>query len=87
MKFFNIFDQYQDYDDFIDNHIFKITGYNNILQVIKSIITCISDNYKMKDNENLLIVLDNYDDHLVGEIKLSQDYIEDLYKIIKIVKI
>lgn len=82
MKFFNIFDQYQDYDDFIDNHIFKITGYNNILQVIKSIITCISDNYKMKDNENLLIVLDNYDDHLVGEIKLSQDYIEDLYKII-----
>ena len=82
MKFFNIFDKYKDYEDFIDNNIFKISGYNNILQVIKSIITCISDNFKAKEYDHMYIILDNYDDHLVGETKLSQDYIEDLYKII-----
>ena len=77
---FNLFNDFEEYNKFINEHIFKISGYNNILSVISSIITNIKDNIKDK---KITIILDNYDDNLVGDTKLTQKYIEDLYKIIK----
>ena len=73
---FNLFNNFEEYNKFINEHIFKISGYNNILSVISSIITNIKDNLKDK---KITIILDNYDDNLVGDTKLTQKYIEDLY--------
>lgn len=75
--FFNLFNDFEEYNNFIEQHIFKISGYDNILNVISSIITIFKDNL---NDKKITIILDNYDDNLVGDTKLSKTYIEDLYK-------
>ena len=32
---------------------------------------------------NINIIIDNYDDHLVGELKLNSDYIDSIFELIK----
>ena len=83
-RFFDIFDTYEEYKNFINKHIFKIKGYDDILEVILNYIKTIEKNYTKK---NIYICLDNYDDYLVGNTKLSDDYIEKIYKTIKNSKI
>jgi len=83
-KFLCLFDNYSEYDEFINKKIFGIKGYDNILKVITEIIEAISeynDNSTVFETTN--IILDNYDDYLVGNTKLSIDYVDNLYKIIK----
>ena len=77
--FCNIFYDYKKYSDFINNNIFGIKGYDDILQVIHEIILKIVS--KLKD-EYINIVLDNYDDYYVGKTKLSKNYIEESFKAI-----
>ena len=80
-RLFNWFDDFKTYESFINKEIFNITGYDDILNVIKLIVTSLCD--KMKDNDSIkYIVLDNYDDVYVGISKLIINYIEDLYGII-----
>ena len=78
--FCNIFNDYKKYSDFINNNIFEIKGYDDILNVIHEIILKIVS--KLKD-EYINIVLDNYDDYYVGKTKLSKNYIEESFKAIK----
>ena len=78
--FCNIFIDYKEYSDFINNNIFEIKGYNDILHVIHEIILKMV--HKLKD-EYINIVLDNYDDYYVGKTKLSKNYIEESFKAIK----
>ena len=82
-KFFNIFNNYIEYKEFINNYIFNVRGYDNILELIKSYIILIKDNYITKYDSYVYICLDNYDDYLVGNIKLCSKFIEDIYRIIK----
>ena len=76
----NLFDNYSEYNNFINKNIFDIKGYDDILNIINIITIKIRD---YLNNSNINIILDNYDDHLVGNLKLSKNYIEDLYKIIQ----
>ena len=77
---FNLFDNYSEYNNFIKKNIFDVKGYDDILNIINIITIKIRD---YLNNSNINIILDNYDDHLVGILKLSKNYIEDLYKIIQ----
>ena len=77
---FNIFNNYSEYNNFTDNHILEIKGYDDILNVLTSVIKKIKENLGTK---NVIVILDNYDDNLVGGTKLSKKYIEELYKIIQ----
>ena len=83
-KFFCLFDNFSEYNEFINKKIFGIKGYDNMLKVITEIIEAINE---YNDNNTVLgttnIILDNYDDYLVGNSKLSVDYVDNLYKIIK----
>ena len=77
-RLFNWFNDYKTYESFINNEIYDITGYDNILNVIKLLIDYLCN--KSKENDPIkYIVLDNYDDFYVGSLKLSISYIEDLY--------
>ena len=77
-RLFALFNDYEEYKSFINDKVFKITGYDNILDVIKSLIISLYE--LIKENEfNGIIVLDNYDDFLVDSLKLTDNYIEDLY--------
>ena len=77
--FCNIFYNYKEYSNFINNNIFEIKGCDDILHVIHEIILKIVSKLK---NEYINIVLDNYDDYYVGKTKLSQNYIEESFKAI-----
>jgi len=77
--FCNIFYDYKEYSDFINNNIFEIKGFDDILHVIYEIILKIVSNLKDK---YINIVLDNYDDYYVGKTKLSKNYIEKSFKAI-----
>ena len=80
----NLFNNFEEYKNFINKYIFEIKGYNDILIVIKEIVSKIKDNLKEKDFN---IVLDNYDDYYVGKTKISNKYIEELFDIIQESKI
>ena len=78
--FFNLFDNYSEYNNFIKKNIFELRDYDDILNVIISIINKIKSKLK---NKNVTAIIDNYDDSLVDNTKLSKKYIEELYKIIQ----
>ena len=78
LRLFNWFNDYKTYESFINNEIYNITGYDNILNVIKLLINCICKISKENDSIKY-IVLDNYNDFYVGSLKLSISYLEDLY--------
>ena len=83
-KFFGLFSNFSEYNEFINKKIFDIKGYDNILKVITEIIEAINeynDNNTVYGTTN--IILDNYDDYLVGNSKLSIDYVDNLYTIIR----
>ena len=83
-RFFTFFSDYNEYEDFINKKIFDVKGYENILAVIKTFIILINEYIiNNKKNKSIYIVLDNYDENLVGTTKLSKDYIDEIYKIIK----
>ena len=77
-KLFNWFNDYKAYESFINKEIFNITGYDNLLQIIKLIIISLCSISKENDSVKY-IILDNYNDFYVGTLKLSVSYIEDLY--------
>ena len=77
-RFMNLFMDYEKYHTFINKNIFDLQGYNNILSIIKNIIIKIKNELK-----KIIVIIDNYDDCLVGEKKLSSDYLDKLYEIIK----
>ena len=76
-RFFNLFGNYKEYKNYINNNILSLTGYDDILSIIKDIITVMAGNL-----EDVYIIIDNYDDHFAGNTKLSSDYIDNLYNII-----
>ena len=80
-RLFIWFEDYETYESFINQKIFNITGYNNILDVIKLIVSSLCDISNENDSIKY-IVIDNYDDFYVGSLKLITNYIEDLYRII-----
>jgi len=77
-RFMNLFSDYQKYNAFINKNILELQGYNNILSIIENTIIKIANELK-----NIIIIIDNYDDYLVGEKKLSSDYLDKLYEIVK----
>ena len=78
IKFMNLFLYYKDYNEFIKENILALQGYNNILLIIENMIPILA-----KKLEKVNIIIDNYDDYLVGDKKLSNDYLDKLYSIIK----
>jgi len=77
-KLFNLFDDFKTYETFINEEIFNIRGYDNILNVVKLLINSVCD--YTKENDCLkYIILDNYDDFLVDALKLEYNYIDYLY--------
>ena len=78
LRFINLFRDYTKYYKFITNNILPIQGYDDILSIIEKIIILISEKLK-----GINIIIDNYDDNLVGEKKLSSDYIDNIYSKIK----
>ena len=78
IKFMNLFRYYKDYNEFIKENILKLQGYNNILSIIEDMIPILA-----KKLEKVNIIIDNYDDYLVGDKKLTDDYLDKLYSIIK----
>ena len=88
-QFFNIFEDYQEYQKFINEYIFNIVGYGDALKNITDLISSLIK-YKQKYNidKYYYIYLDNYDDNLVkNDNKLSDKYIENINSIIKDKKI
>ena len=77
-RFMNLFKNYEKYNTFITENILKLQGYSNILSIIEDIIKKIINEFT-----NLIVIIDNYDDYLVGEKKLSSDYLDKLYEIIR----
>ena len=77
--FCNLFYNFEAYSDFINKYIFDIKGYNDILNVLKKFVLEIKNNLKDK---NINIILDNYEDNLVGTTNISKKYIEDIFTII-----
>ena len=77
-KFINLFRDYNDYHKFVVENIIKLQGYENILSILEEMILIVS-----KKLENIIIIIDNYDDYLVGEKKLSSIYLDKIYNIIK----
>ncbi len=59
-------------------NILALQGYQNIFQIIQEIIFIIANKMEKAD-----IIIDNYDDHLVSDTKLSSIYIDKFYSIIK----
>ena len=84
IKFMNLFRSYKTYSDFIKVNIleFPLQGYNNILSLIEDMMPILA-----KKPEKVIVIIDNYDDYLVGDKKLSDDYLDRLYSIIKDSKI
>ena len=78
IKFMNLFRYYKDYNKFIKENILALQGYNNILSIIENMIPILA-----KKLEEVNIIIDNYDDYLAGDKKLSNDYLDKLYSIIK----
>ena len=74
----NLFIYYDEYYNFMTKNILSLQGYQNIFQIIQEIISIFANNREKAD-----IIIDNYDDHLVGNTKLSSIYIDKLYGIIK----
>lgn len=94
---FNLFNNYSKYENFIIEKILPLTGFNDILSIVKEIITLLGaisrdcegeeegldiEQEKSQKIENVIVIIDNYDDHLVGKTKLTSNYIENLYDII-----
>ena len=77
-RFINLFVDYEKYQKFITQNILPLNGYDNILIIIKKIISSIA-----REMNNINIIIDNYDDHLVGELKLNSDYIDSIFELIK----
>ena len=77
-RFINLFRDYNDYYNFIVKNILKLQGYENILSIFENMISNIS-----KELKNIIIIIDNYDDYLVGDKKLSSDYLDKIYSIIE----
>ena len=71
IKFMNLFLYYKDYNEFIKENILALQGYNNILSIIENMIPILA-----KKLEKVNIIIDNYDDYLVGDKKLSNDYLD-----------
>ena len=55
-----------------------MTGYNDIMKIIKEIKYSTADKL-----ENDCIIIDNYEDFLVGKTKISPESIEDVHDEIK----
>jgi len=80
IKFMNLFRSYKTYSEFIKENIlaFPLKDYNNILSIIEDMMPILA-----KKLEKVILIVDNYEDHLVGDKKLSDDYLDRLYSIIK----
>ena len=78
IRFINQYRDYEAYYKFMNENLLSLQGFNNILSIIEEIISIIAKNLK-----NKIIIIDNYDDYLVGNKKLSSDYIDKLYSIIE----
>ena len=76
--FINLFRDYNDYHRFIVENILKLQGYDNFLSLLEEMISKIANKLK-----NIIIIIDNYDDYLVGEKKLSSDFLDKIYNLIK----
>ena len=79
-RFINLFAEFDTYYKFINDKILPIQGYDNFLLILEEIITNISKEEKLK---SIIIIIDNYDDYLVGNKKLSSDFLDKIYDIIK----
>ena len=77
-RFINLFRDYEEYYNFMNLNLLSVQGYNNILSIIEEIVPIIAN--KLND---ITLIIDNYDDYLVGEKKLSSDYLDKLYSTIK----
>ena len=82
IKFMNLFRLYSTYNEFIKGNILALQGYNNILSIIEDMIPILAKNLG-----KVIIIIDNYDDYLVGDKKLSNDYLDKLNNIINDTKI
>ena len=79
-KLFNLFKNYDYYNDFIQKKAFGIKGYENILNIVESLIKNISN---VTFDSPIYIFLDNYNDFFVDKQKLDDTFIEKLYSIIE----
>lgn len=82
IKFMNLFRSYNTYNEFIKENMLALQGYNNIFSIIEDMIPILAKNLG-----KVIIIIDNYDDYLVGDKKLSNDYLDKLYNIINDTKI
>ena len=82
IKFMNLFRSYDTYNEFIKENMLALQGYNNIFSIIEDMIPILAKNLG-----KVIIIIDNYDDYLVGDKKLSNDYLDKLYNIINDTKI
>lgn len=81
---YRLFVNYAKYIQFMRDLCDKITGLDNILNFILKFIDYISNLLQLFD-ENIIIVIDNYDDLLVQKI-IDKEYVETLQKKILTIK-
>lgn len=76
-QFFTLYNSYEKYVQFISFTFEELIGLDNIIEFIYRFIDYIS----ILINENIIIVIDNYDDFFVKE-QIDSEYIEKLHSIL-----